>query len=165
MQTTRFPSVPSPRRRGLRLLLALALLGLTIAQPAAAAGRRVVDPIDTPTKSALYRDGSTERYLLGGTWLYQADRANTGNAQGLWSGTTPVDSWTPVTVPNAFNAGDFSGAGFSGYVGWYRKDFVLPSHGLPGPASKLAWIIRFESVNFWPKVWLNGRPIGSHTGA
>jgi beta-glucuronidase len=165
MQTTRFPSVPFPPRRGLLLLLALAFLGLAIAQPAAAAGRRVVDPIDTPTKSALYRDGSTERYLLGGTWLYQADRANTGIAQGLWSGTTPVDSWTPVTVPNAFNAGDYSGAGFSGYVGWYRKDFVLPSNGLPGPASKLAWIVRFESVNFWAKVWLNGRPIGSHMGA
>jgi glycosyl hydrolase family 2 len=163
--TTRLSSLSSSARRGLVWLLLLAPLALAVAQPAAARTHRTVDPIDTPTKGALYRDGSTERYLVGGTWLYQADRANTGTARGLWRGNTPVDGWSPVTVPNAFNAGDFSSAGFSGYVAWYRKDFVLPSRGLPGPASKLFWVIRFESVNFWAKVWLNGRLIGSHSGA
>ena len=73
---------------------------------------------------------------------------------GRWGkrGAAATAGWQPVTVPNAFNAGDYSGAGFSGYVGWYRKDFVLPSRGLPGPASKLFWIIRFESVNFILKI-------------
>jgi beta-glucuronidase len=45
-------------------------------------------------------------------------------------------------------------------VGWYRKDFRLPS------ASKaLSWVIRFESVNYRSKAWLNGRPIGTNRGA
>jgi beta-glucuronidase len=45
-------------------------------------------------------------------------------------------------------------------VGWYRKDFKLPS-----AASRLDWIVRFESVNYRSKVWLNGRPLGTHRGA
>ena len=47
-----------------------------------------------------------------------------------------------------------------GTVGWYRKDFRLPS-----AARGLAWIVRFESVNYRTRVWLNGKPIGKHRGA
>ena len=47
-----------------------------------------------------------------------------------------------------------------GGVGWYRKDFKLPSS-----ASQFSWVIRFESVNYRTRVWLNGKPLGSNTGA
>src|SRR5204863_5161697 len=30
---------------------------------------------------------------------------------------------------------------------------------------RLSWILRFESVNYRSKVWLNGKPIGHNTGA
>ena len=48
----------------------------------------------------------------------------------------------------------------AGSVGWYRKDFRLPS-----ARAALAWAVRFESVNYRSQVWLNGRPIGSNKGA
>ena len=48
---------------------------------------------------------------------------------------------------------------FVGGVGWYRKDFTLPD----APPSALSWVVRFESVNYRSKVWLNGKPIGTNT--
>jgi beta-glucuronidase len=72
-----------------------------------------------------------------------------------------------VTVPNAYNAGDLSDGSMYGYVGWYRKDFVLPGGAFPPgtPRGDRRWIVRFESVNYTATVWLNGRRIGSHVGA
>ena len=62
-----------------------------------------------------------------------------------------------MTVPNAWNATDESDASFLGGVGWYRKDFRLPRGG---PRSAVVGV-RFESVNYRSRVWLNGRPIGT----
>ena len=55
----------------------------------------------------------------------------------------------------------------NGYVGWYRRDFTLPSGAFAKyvSAADRHWIIRFESVNYRATVWLNGRKIGSHAGA
>jgi beta-glucuronidase len=120
-----------------------------------------------PTPGALYRDGQSGRYLLGGTWLYRADMANTGLAQGWWRNAATTDGWSTVTVPNAYNARDFSTLSMLGYVGWYRRDFTLPAHAFSSyvPASARRWIIRFESVNYRAAVWLNGHRVGGHTGA
>ena len=65
-----------------------------------------------------------------------------------------------MTVPNAWNAGDNSDASFAGGVGWYRKDFRFPSN-----SRSRSWVVRFESVNYRSKAWLNGRPIGTNRGA
>jgi beta-glucuronidase len=117
-----------------------------------------------PTSGALYRDGATGRYLLGGTWLYRADLGNVGIAQGWWHNVAATDGWSAVTVPNAYNAGDFSPTSAAGYAGWYRRDFTLPTGAFAPyvPASARHWIIRFESVDYRATVWLNGRLIGSH---
>jgi beta-glucuronidase len=71
-----------------------------------------------------------------------------------------MTGWSPVTVPNAWNATDQSKASMSGTVAWYRKDFELPA-----ASAQSTWIVRFESVNNRVRAWLNGRPIGSHAGA
>ena len=120
-----------------------------------------------PSHAALDSDGATGRYLLGGTWLYRADVADAGLAQGWWRGQASSDGWSPVSMPNAYNAGDFSSTGMTGYVGWYRRDFTLPSRAFAShvPASARDWIVTFESVNYTATVWLNGRKLGSHTGA
>ena len=120
-----------------------------------------------PTKGALYSDGQDGRYLLGGTWLYRADTGDVGIAQGWWRDASATDGWSPVAVPNAYNAGDFSDASMAGYVGWYRKDFTLPSGAFAPHLLRSArhWIIRFESVNYRATVWLNGHQVGSHAGA
>src|SRR5436309_3447950 len=65
------------------------------------------------------------RYLLGGPWLYRADSADTGVGQGWWRDPDPT-GWSAVSVPNAFNADDFSAASMHGSVGWYRRDFTAP---------------------------------------
>lgn len=119
-----------------------------------------------PTKSVVYEDGQTDRYLLGGTWLYRADPANVGLSQGWGQLSFSTSGWTPVTIPNSFNAGNLSNQSWEGSIGWYRRDFTLPAGAFPAyvPQSARQWLVRFESVNYYATVWLNGRRIGSHSG-
>ena len=119
-----------------------------------------------PTPGALYRDGPSGRYLLGGAWLYRADPADAGLSQGWWQDPA-LDGWSPVTVPNSYNAGDFSAPSMTGSVGWYRRDFTLPTGAFARyvPAAARRWIVRFESVNYRATAWLDGRLLGSHAGA
>ncbi|MEA2211149.1 MAG: beta-glucuronidase [Solirubrobacteraceae bacterium] len=120
-----------------------------------------------PTPGALYADGQDDRYLLGGQWLYQADPNNIGVPNGWGRGNPSTAGWSPVTVPNSYNAGNLSSASMAGSVGWYRRDFTLPAGAFPKyvPARFRSWIVRFESVNYDATVWLNGRQIGHHDGA
>ncbi|MBV9413373.1 MAG: hypothetical protein JO363_00190 [Solirubrobacterales bacterium] len=120
-----------------------------------------------PTNSTWYRDGQDGRYLLGGTWLYRADIGDVGVAQGWWGDVASTAGWSSVSIPNAYNAGDFSQTSMNGYVGWYRRDFTLPTGAFDRyvPKANRHWIIRFESVNYRATVWLNGHELGSHAGA
>jgi hypothetical protein len=152
-----------------RLLAALAasivLLSAAGASPAQAQGFPY--PATPPTPGALYQDGQSGRYLLGGTWLYRADPTGGGVAGGWWRNVASTDGWSPVSVPNAYNAADFSAASMYGSIGWYRRDFTLPSAAFARYVSRADrhWIIRFESVNYRATVWLNGRQLGTHVGA
>lgn len=140
------------------------LLALVCAPLAAAQGP--VYLAQPPTKQVLYVDGQTDRYLLGGTWLFRADPSDQGLAQGWWQDQPSTDGWNPVTVPNSYNASDLSLQNYDGYVGWYRRDFTLPANAFPRyvPARARHWIVRFESVVYDATVWVNGRMIGAHTG-
>jgi beta-glucuronidase len=133
------------------LLAALALGAVALPATAGAAAT-------PPTSRALYADGPTGRYLLDGTWLFRLDPGNQG-LRGGWARRASTSGWSPVTVPNAWNAADDSDASMRGGIGWYRRDFTLPSS-----SSAYAWIARFESVNYRATVWLNGRRIGAHAG-
>jgi beta-glucuronidase len=147
--------------------LSLVLGGLTssaaVARAAGSGGNGVATP---PSKGALYADGQDDRYLLGGEWLYRADPGDVGAAQ-QWQKESSTAGWSPVAVPNSYNAGDLSSASMSGSVGWYRRAFTLPAGAFPRyvPTRFRSWIIRFESVNYDATVWLNGRRIGHHDGA
>ena len=146
-------------------LLALAIL-LVTASAAHAQGPAYT--ASAPTTGALYTDGQSGRYLLGGAWLFRADLTDVGLSQRLVAQTSPRPTAGPrSTVPNAYNAGNFTQASMNGYVGWYRRDFTLPSGAFASyvQAPDRRWIIRFESVNYRATVWLNGRKIGSHAGA
>jgi beta-glucuronidase len=134
----------------LALLLAGALAG--VVAPANAAR-------DGITHGTTYRDAPDNRYMLGGGWLFRLDTAGVGLTQ-RFQRQTARDGWTRTAVPNAWNAGDDSLASMLGTVGWYRKDFHLPDE-----RSRMDWLVRFESVNYRSRVWLNGRPIGRNTGA
>jgi beta-glucuronidase len=137
--------------RPLRLLASLLVPLAVLASPARAA--------DGITRGTLYQDGPDNRYLLGGTWLFRRDDAGVGVQQHLERATSTA-GWTPVTVPNAWNAGDYSAASMTGTIAWYRKDFAVPD-----ARAQLDWLVRFESVNYRSQVWLNGVAIGGNTGA
>jgi beta-glucuronidase len=96
---------------------------------------------------------------MDGTWYFRRDDGNNGLTLGFQSQTS-LDGWTPVTIPNAWNAGDYSDASDVGGIGWYRKDFTVPAGG-----ANLSWILRFESVNNEATVFLNGRKLAFHRGA
>jgi hypothetical protein len=137
-------------RRSFPFLLAVAAL-LAVVAPTASAQSLV----STPSPRTLYKSGPSGRFLMDGQWLFKLDNRSSGPQ--LETGTA---GWKPVTVPNAWNAGDNSPESFAGGVGWYRKEFRLPSK-----AKGITWIVRFESVNYRSKVWLNGKPIGTNRGA
>jgi len=132
---------------------ALALLILMFVVPAAA------QAADTPTAKTLYTDGAEGRYLMEGDWLFRFDPSDRG-VKGRYYRRRSTAGWTTVTVPHAWNVGDHSVASMNGSVGWYRKDFELPS-----ASAALDWAVRFESVNYRSTVWLNGRRVGRNAGA
>ncbi len=139
-------------RAPLRFLLpAIALLALVGPTTARAA--------DKPSNKTLYADGPEGRYLMDGNWLFRLDNEDAG-VKAHWMRQSSSGGWKTVQVPNVWNLGDPSNASMAGGIGWYRKDFELPN------ANKaLAWAVRFESVNYRSRVWLNGRPVGENTGA
>ncbi len=114
---------------------------------------------DGVTRGTIYQDGPDNRYLLGGEWLFRRDDAGVGLRQSFQR-RPGRDGWAAVTVPNAWNVGDNSVASMTGTVAWYRKDFRLPD-----ARARLDWLLRFESVNYRSRMWLNGIPIGRNTGA
>jgi beta-glucuronidase len=138
----------------MRLVTLTAAIVLLAAAATAGGQQPPVYQAQAPTPGALYRDGPSNRYLMGGTWLF---RFNGGMGNATSASTA---GWTQVSVPNAWNATDQSLASYTGAAAWYRKDFLLPSAG-----SGLTWIVRFESVNYTAIVWLNGHRIGEHAGA
>jgi beta-glucuronidase len=141
-----------PLSRPLRTLIAAALLAFALPGASQAA-------VYTPKPKVLYHDGHTGRYLMDGTWYFRADPLDQGLAQGL-ERQSSLTGWTPVSVPNAWNATDLSDASQRGGVGWYRTDFRAPK------ASRgVSWVIRFESVNYRARVFLNGHQLGTHEGA
>jgi beta-glucuronidase len=133
-------------------LLPLALLAVLAAPSIAQAA-------DVPSAKTLYADGPSGRYLVDGQWLFRLDAADRGVRQRLYRQSS-TSGWSRVTVPNAWNVGDDSEASMRGSVGWYRKDFELPDK-----KKALEWAMRFESVNYRSRVYLNGREIGRNAGA
>jgi beta-glucuronidase len=142
-----------------RAVTALAAALLTLAGVAALAlaqGGTTPQSGDAPTRGALYKDGHANRYLLDGTWYFRLDPGDLGEAAGLPANPS-LEGWNPTRVPNAWNARDRSDDSQRGTIAWYRKDFVLPSRN-----AALDWTLRFESVNYRAKVWLNGVLLGEH---
>lgn len=137
----------------------LSTLVLALAGTAALAGPAAAQDGGALNEQALYQAGPSGRFLMDGEWLFRLDPGNVGIAQGYAKQTTR-DGWGPTTVPNAWNATDESVESFMGSVGWYRKDFRLPS-----AKAALNWVTRFESVNYRSRVYLNGVLVGSNKGA
>src|SRR3954453_16553251 len=134
----------------MRLALAFVVAAAVAAIVAPAASAQTTAPNPHP----VTRDGPTGRFMLDGPWLVRVDRRDRGAGQD-WGRRRATAGWTPVTIPNAWNATDRSESGFIGAPAWYRKDFRLPSR-----ARGLDWRLRFDSGNYRATVWLHGRLAG-----
>jgi beta-glucuronidase len=147
--------------------LAVSLVLAAVAVPPASAQAPPVAPppgpaytADTPVNRQLYRTGPDGRFLVSGAWLFRLDPEDLGLRQSFARAPSTA-GWTQIaSAPNAWNAQDESEASMKGTVGWYRKDFRLPS-----ASRRYSWVIRFESVNYRSRVWLNGRLLGTNKGA
>jgi beta-glucuronidase len=142
--------VEVPLLRSFPLAL-IGLLALLLAAPAEAQ--------QVPPKTPLTKEGSDSRYLLDGAWLFRRDDADRGLKQRFFNQSSS-SGWTATTVPNAWNAGDYSSESQSGSVVWYRRNFKVPDKG-----KDKDWIVRFEGARYRTTVWLNGRQVGTHEGA
>lgn len=91
-------------------------------------------------------------------WVRAVDPHDTGLRVG-WSGGRFAG--VRVTLPDVANAGfrDLASmrAAQRGSVVWYRRSFTVPFGG--------DWRIAFRSANFEATVWLDGRRLGTHSGA
>ena len=103
-------------RRLVRAIAACAAVVLAV--PALAHAQGPVYVAQPPTPGALYRDGQSGRYLLGGEWLSRPDFADLGQSSGWWRNVASTLGWSPVTMPNSYNANDLSSLSMSGYVYW-----------------------------------------------
>jgi beta-glucuronidase len=138
-----------------RLVLVLVSLAVAAAIAAPAAVAQQVSPANP---RPVVQDGPSGRYMLDGRWLLRVDHRDRGAGQH-WERRRSTAGWSPITIPNAWNANDLTPSGFIGAPAWYRRDFRLPSR-----ARGLDWLVRFDSVNYRATVWLNGTRIGRHAG-
>jgi beta-glucuronidase len=133
------------------LFAVTALCACLLALPAGASA-------DAPTPGAPYAYGQSARYTVGGKWYLKRDASNVGLRQ-RFQGTKNFASWSPITIPNAFNAGDQSELSYTGSVAWYGTEFTRPKT----PRGN-KWIFNFSSVNYRATVFLNGKNLGTHIG-
>ena len=69
-------------------------------------------------------------------------------------------SWTPVTLPHTWNAGDGEAGGdYYRGPGWYRRELQLPPS-----RTALKRYLQFDGAALIADVWVNGHRAGRHEG-
>ena len=115
-------------------------------------------PPANPAEYPRIFKGADGRVLLGGTWAYRGDNRNVGERRGFGRGDIGGKHVRVPYVPNSWPVTGRGGArNFRGSIGWYEKHFRVPKAG--------TYALRFESVHHRATVWVNGRRVGTHTGA
>ncbi len=150
---------PSPSfaftRRKMALMLGGAALAASIpftggAQAAQPGERR-------PLSGMLFPHESVTRSTrdLSGFWRFKTDPSDVGEREG-WEGGLPDHRLIPV--PASWNDIFDDVRNYTG-TAWYETDLHI-AKALRGQRIHL----RFGSVQYEAKVWLNGRRVGGHTG-
>ncbi|HUT52481.1 MAG TPA: hypothetical protein VM658_03735 [bacterium] len=99
-----------------------------------------------------------EELDLSGAWNYMPDPGDEGEAM-LWSAPSFSDAdWKHMAVPNNYMIDDPALSTFFQPV-WFRRSFEVPA-SFSGKRLRLV----FESVDYFAKVWLNGKLLGEHEG-
>lgn len=94
---------------------------------------------------------------LNGKWDFAFDRDNAGERGGWGKG---FKKQYDITVPFAYES-EASGIGITEAVEnvWYARKFTISAAQLKKRA-----VLHFEGVDYTAKVWVNGIPVGSHSG-
>ena len=92
---------------------------------------------------------------LDGFWSFQVDPDGAGEQEMWWNG---LPAGRPIAVPGSWNE---LFPGQRDYLGdaWHVTEFDALE---PGPDAVLK--LRFDSVNYSARVWLNGIEVGAHEG-
>src|SRR4051794_4898845 len=147
------------RRTGLQLAAAATLVVATLAGGTAVVlGAGASRPRGEALAPAATAGGPAGRLAVAGPWI-EADDPTDAGTRADW----PAGGFGGrlVTVPNVANAAKVTGAAgvaaYRGGIAWYRTTLTAPRTG--------SYALRFESVHHVATVWLDGRAIGTHTGA
>ncbi len=125
-------------RSGWRWTRALLVILLACAQPAIA---RETVRLDNEWSSIVVEDGSSPDF--------SGDAVNTRG----WQSIALPHNWQGYSYNRQLRVGARHG------VAWYRKSIEL---ALPAADERIA--LRFEGVNSYATVWVNGRHVGRHAG-
>jgi beta-glucuronidase len=129
--------------------------------------------VGTPDPGTNVHEGQSGRYTLGGTWYFRQDHDNVGVGARYFA-QADLAGWTPVDIPNVWNGRDYTENRSS--VGWYRKEFRIPRRlcvrrerpekpkDSARSCDRFSWRVAFLGANHEARVWLNGVPIGRHSG-
>jgi beta-galactosidase/beta-glucuronidase len=109
-----------------------------------------------PTDSAITFPAASSQ-LLDGNWRFSVDRQKKGESE-MWFASGYDDSaWQVVSVPHTWNVmPDYSQ--FNG-LGWYLHNLAVPAS-----SQGMHLRLRFQSVFYLAKVWVNGDYVGEHEG-
>jgi hypothetical protein len=147
------------RRTGLKLAVAAALmLAMLVGGTAVVLGAIGSRPQGESLAPPEADGGPDGRLAIAGPWVLALDPGDGGALAGWAAGHFPGSI---VTIPKVANADKVTGAAgvaaFRGGVAWYRTVLTAPRTG--------SYALRFESVHHIAEVWLDGRLLGTHTGA
>ena len=92
---------------------------------------------------------------LDGFWSFQADPEGVGEREEWWNG---LPAGRQIAVPGSWNELFPEHRDYLGDA-WHVTEFDA---GASGPDSVVS--LRFDSVNYSARVWLNGTEVGSHEG-
>lgn len=98
---------------------------------------------------------------LNGTWDFQFDFGNSGNARGLYKEENfEKGEVKSITVPYCPES-RLSGIGHTDWIPavWYKRHFTLSPSQRAGRV-----ILHFGAVDYHCRVWVNGVQVGEHKG-
>jgi beta-galactosidase/beta-glucuronidase len=147
------------QKTALKLIVAATLIvAMLVGGAAVVLGAGAQKPSGEAFSAPMARGGPDGRLALTGPWVEADDPADYGTTAGWPGGRFPGKL---VDVPYVANAAHVTGtagvAAYRGGIAWYRTTLTAPRTG--------SYALRFESVHHVATVWLDGREIGTHTGA
>ncbi|MEP7243383.1 MAG: beta-glucuronidase [Gammaproteobacteria bacterium] len=141
------------RRTFFGVASALAVAGA--ANSGAGAATQSHTALDQPTRLYPHESSTRSTRDLSGVWRFRADTQRVGLQQGWFNGLSDT---RPMPVPCSWNEIYDDLRNYTG-AAWYETEFEVES----GWAGRRIYL-RFGSVNYFAKVWLNGELLGEHAG-